>query len=97
MRTRRAYIKCTVCGKRFKLQKEKKYLAEEPRSVIEALTKPAKKYECIDCPRCGSQHRLKERLREYIEPEDDCQTEDEEDAEVENADQEEGDEDKTTC
>ena len=69
-------MKCKVCGRKFRLRKRKMYLAVEPRSLYERLTKPEKTYECFDCPHCGCQHFLNIRLPEY-KVTDDPDTEDE--------------------
>ena len=50
--------KCGVCGYRVTLDKEKVYVAEEPRAFMETLTKPPLRFDAIDCPRCGCQIML---------------------------------------
>lgn len=50
--------KCSVCGYRVAPDKEKVYVAEEPRSIAEYLTKPPVRFSAIDCPRCGCQIML---------------------------------------
>lgn len=49
-------MKCKICGKRFKLIKENRYLATENTGVLAAMTKPPKIFEAFDCPRCGCQN-----------------------------------------
>lgn len=48
-------MKCKVCGKRFPLLKEKRYLATDRCGFSEAMSGGAIKYECFDCPSCGCQ------------------------------------------
>ena len=49
--------KCKVCGKRFRLKKENKYLVETvSKSVIFQSHEEKKVYECFDCPACGCQN-----------------------------------------
>lgn len=50
--------KCGVCGCRVAPDKEKVYVAEEPRAFMETLTKPPLRFDAIDCPRCGCQIML---------------------------------------
>lgn len=50
--------KCGVCGYRVAPDKEKVYVAEEPRAFMETLTKPPLRFNAIDCPRCGCQIML---------------------------------------
>ena len=50
--------KCGVCGYRVAPDKEKVYVAEEPRAFMETLTKPPLRFDAIDCPRCGCQIML---------------------------------------
>lgn len=49
-------MKCKICGKRFKLIKENRYLATENTGVLAAMAKPSKIFEAFDCPRCGCQN-----------------------------------------
>ena len=49
-------MKCKICGKRFKLMKENRYLATEKIGAREGLTKAAKIFEAFDCPHCGCQN-----------------------------------------
>lgn len=48
-------MKCKVCGKRFPLLKEKRYLATDRYGLSDVLSGGAVKYECFDCPSCGCQ------------------------------------------
>lgn len=57
-------MKCKICGKRFKLIKENRYLATEETGVLAALTKPSKIFEAFDCPRCGCQNIVNIREEE---------------------------------
>ena len=56
---------CKVCGFRFELLKENKYLASESKSLSDALTKAAYIYECYDCPKCGCQMSVNIRMPKY--------------------------------
>lgn len=49
-------MKCKICGKRFKLMKENRYLVTEKIGALEGLTKAAKIFEAFDCPHCGCQN-----------------------------------------
>ena len=49
-------MKCKVCGKRFKLLAENKYIAIETKTAFESLAKSPKNFECFDCPKCGCQN-----------------------------------------
>lgn len=49
-------MKCKICGKRFKLMKENRYLATEKIGALEGLTKASKIFEAFDCPYCGCQN-----------------------------------------
>jgi len=46
-------IKCKVCGKRFVLKHENKYLITKRGLSILAIGDTV--YECYDCPKCGCQ------------------------------------------
>lgn len=50
--------KCGVCGYRFKPEWENVYTAEEPRSVVDMLTKAPTRFSAVDCPVCGCQIAL---------------------------------------
>lgn len=54
-------MKCKICGKRFKLMKENRYLATEKIGALEGLTKAAKIFEAFDCPHCGCQNIVNTR------------------------------------
>lgn len=49
-------MKCKICGKRFKLIKDKRYEVVKTPTKIAALTEEEKCYECFDCPNCGCQN-----------------------------------------
>ncbi len=55
-------MKCKICGRRFRLEKQKKYLASEEVAFFDIFKKPIKTYECFDCPHCGCQHFVNVRL-----------------------------------
>lgn len=50
-------MQCEVCGKKFIPRKKDKYLA-----IDRSLFGLDKTWDCVDCPACGCQIRLKERL-----------------------------------
>lgn len=54
--------KCKICGKRFNVIKDKVYIVIETQGFAAALSTPAKKYDAIDCPRCGCQQVLWVRM-----------------------------------
>lgn len=70
-------IKCKVCGKRFKPNKENVCLATEQVSFMQTLTTVAKTYEVIDCPRCGCQNLLNIRMPIAAEREEEHENESE--------------------
>ena len=53
---------CGVCGYRVTPKKEEIYVAEEPRGIMETLTKPPTQFNAMDCPRCGCQIQLAIRV-----------------------------------
>ena len=53
---------CGVCGYRVTPKKEEIYVAEEPRGIMETLTKPPTQFNAMDCPRCGCQIPLAIRV-----------------------------------
>lgn len=67
-------MKCKICGKRFKLMKENRYLATEKIGALEGLTKAAKIFEAFDCPHCGCQNivniREKGEENDSMEPDE---------------------------
>lgn len=54
--------KCCACGRRFRPTKEAVYSVYEPQTILEALSTKAKCLDVMDCPRCGCQNVLAERL-----------------------------------
>ena len=67
---------CLTCGHRFKIEKDRVYLAEEPIGVFAKFTKGATRHDAIDCPACGCQNILNERLPKVTidtyDPDDDA-------------------------
>ena len=59
-------MKCTVCGKRFKLKKEDRYIAKKHPVISEILTGGSEDLECFDCPRCGCQIVAGTRLDKVV-------------------------------
>lgn len=49
-------MKCKVCGKRFKLLKEKRYEVTNVTTTITALIGTNTVNEAFDCPKCGCQN-----------------------------------------
>lgn len=49
-------MKCKVCGKRFKLKKENKYIKIKYPAGLSVLIDNTVFYECFDCPKCGCQN-----------------------------------------
>lgn len=47
--------KCPICGFKFVVKKQDKYLVTKNLSISESFTKSADKYDAIDCPFCGCQ------------------------------------------
>lgn len=48
-------MKCSVCGKRFRPKKDMMY-------QVRAISFIGVMYhECVDCPRCGCQHKVNSR------------------------------------
>lgn len=64
-------MKCKVCGKRFKLQADKRYdVVKKPDGLAKVLSgKGTVFYECFDCPRCGCQNIVNTRERTIIDGE----------------------------
>ena len=64
-------MKCKVCGKRFKLQADKRYeVLKKPDGFAVAFSgKGLVCYECFDCPRCGCQNavNIREKTIKEIE------------------------------
>lgn len=50
---------CKICGYRFELKKENRYLAKESRYV----------FECFDCPSCGCQLKANIRMPQFFDDE----------------------------
>lgn len=50
--------KCKVCGKRFKLQADRRYeVLKKPSGFVGVLSgQGTMTYECFDCPKCGCQN-----------------------------------------
>ena len=58
------YHTCEVCGERFQLVKEKKYIVRD-LSIISFSGKS--EYEAFDCPFCGCQNVMNRRFPELLE------------------------------
>lgn len=53
-------VTCEVCGERFRPEKEQRYTAVKTSPLI---AEPIS-YDCYDCPHCGSQAIVKERMEQ---------------------------------
>ena len=53
--------RCNVCGKWFSLKKENRYEISAG-TVIDAMFANVTVVECFDCPRCGCQNVVNERI-----------------------------------
>lgn len=54
-------MRCKICGKRFRLKKENRYVSRHVCGIIDALSKGNPSYEeSFDCPHCGCQNRVNE-------------------------------------
>ena len=49
-------MRCKICGKRFKLQRENKYEVVIKPIGFDAISQRDKTFECFDCPHCGCQN-----------------------------------------
>ena len=58
----RKKTECGVCGYRFIPTKENIYTAEEPRTMLETISKAPTRFSAIDCPCCGCQIPLAIRV-----------------------------------
>ncbi len=54
-------VKCSVCRKKIKIDKESVYQAQERLSVADAMIKVPRTFDAIDCPICGCQKLLQIR------------------------------------
>lgn len=48
--------KCRACGFKFRIEKENRYLAKKPVSLIGSMTEEPTIGEMFDCPNCGCQN-----------------------------------------
>ena len=61
-------MKCKVCGKRFKLQADKRYeVAVRKEGLADVLLGKMTIFECFDCPKCGCQNAMNVREKTIIE------------------------------
>lgn len=58
---------CKICGYRFELKKENKYLAHENKNVSDVFTETHYIYECFDCPECGCQLKVNIRMPQFFD------------------------------
>ena len=58
-------MKCNVCGKLFIPKNQNRYLTAEPTTLANSLNGGGAVYDTFDCPRCGCQHRVATRYKEY--------------------------------
>lgn len=50
--------KCGVCGFKFRLEKENRYLARKSTSMVANLSERPVVFEMFDCPNCGCQNAV---------------------------------------
>ena len=55
-------MKCKICGKRFALVKDRMYMVIEKPSLDRLFSKSQMVWDAIDCPRCGCQVLVGNRL-----------------------------------
>lgn len=57
-------MKCKVCGHEFELNKENRYtsIREENQLITGTIFR---EYDCFDCPKCGCQNMVNERIERY--------------------------------
>ena len=60
-------IKCKVCGKRFVLERENKYETVNEEKGLLSLATKAVVYEAFDCPQCGCQNIVNEKIGRRLE------------------------------
>lgn len=59
-------VVCKVCGERFRPEKGQRYTGVKMNSLI---AEPIS-YDCYDCPHCGSQAIVKERMKQREDEEE---------------------------
>ena len=62
--------KCKVCGKRLKMDSEKRYEVVKIPHSLNTLFEAPIVFECFDCPRCGCQNAVNVREGNVPNPED---------------------------
>lgn len=55
-------MRCSVCGKWFKIFRTVTYQVRDDPHGLAVLTNASTLKDAIDCPRCGCQHLLKVRV-----------------------------------
>lgn len=55
-------MKCKVCGLKFTPTKDIMYIGEEKEHNGIGIITDIVYYDCLDCPRCGRQHILGDRI-----------------------------------
>lgn len=55
-------IRCNTCGHRFHIIKADVYIVSEKVPLVETLKKAARRFNAMDCPRCGCQKVLSIRM-----------------------------------
>ena len=64
-------IKCSICGRRFRIIKAQVYQATEAKGIAKYLTEGTKTFDVMDCPSCGCQKTLQKRMGKRKEESED--------------------------
>ena len=60
--------KCKVCGNRFNINRKDTYQVAENLTLVQAFQNTSKTFDAVDCPNCGCQCLLAERLVTVSKP-----------------------------
>lgn len=55
-------MKCNICGKRLEIRRTEVYMVKRIDYATALLSRTEKVFDAVDCPRCGHQILLGERL-----------------------------------
>lgn len=58
---------CSTCGRTFELKQENRYVTKSNNAMTLFTSFVTKKYDTFDCPHCGCQNIMEERLSEVVE------------------------------
>lgn len=64
--------KRVVCGKYFDLRSDNRYTAIEGKGTFQSLMNDSKSYDAFDCPACGCQNIVGERLDRINVEDEEC-------------------------